>query len=121
MLFPLAGLDQAQAEKLDQLNNARRRLSHARNHIAREYLDGRITRDEAIDMMQKYGLQSRERAEQGVRFIETYRGYVINYNLGLDLVEAYVAANVTEDKDAWGVFQYLLSTPLAASDLAVAE
>lgn len=121
VLFPLAGFDQAQAEKLDRLNEARRRLSHARNHVAREYLDGRISRDEAIDLMAKYRLESRERAEQSVRFVETYRGYVINYNLGRDLVKAYVAANVTDDKDAWAVFQHLLSTPLAASDLAVQE
>ena len=121
VLFPLAGFDQAQAEKLDRLNKARRLLSHARNHVARDYLDGRITRDEAIGMMQKYRLESRERAEQSVRFVETYRGYVINYNLGLDLVEAYVAANVSDDKDSWEVFRYLLSTPLAASDLAAQQ
>lgn len=121
VLFPLAGLDPAKADTLDRLNEARRRLSHARNHVAREYLDGRITRDEAIGMMQKYGLQSRERAEQGVRFIETYRGYVINYNFGLDLVSAYVEAKVTDDRDAWDVFRVLLSTPLAASDLAVTD
>lgn len=119
VLFPLAGLDPAQADTLERLNEARRRLSHARNHVAREYLDGRITRDEAIDLMEKYGLQSRERAEQGVRFIETYRGYVINYNLGLDLVGAYIASQVNDDADAWEVFRRLLSTPLAASDLAV--
>lgn len=121
VLFPLAGFDQAQAEKLDRLNQARRLLSHARNHVAREYLDGRITRDEAISLMEKYRLESRERAEQSVRFVETYRGYVINYNLGRDLVEAYVAANVTDEKDAWEVFRHLLSTPLAASDLAAQQ
>ena len=72
-------------------------------------------------MLMKYGLQSRERAEQGVAFIETYRGYVVNYNLGRDLVEAYVAANVSEERDAWEVFRRLLSTPLSASDLAAAQ
>ena len=121
VLFPLAGLDQSQAEKLEKLNKAQRRLSHARNHTAREYLDGRISSGQAVDMLMKYGLQSRERAEQGVAFIETYRGYVVNYNLGRDLVEAYVAANVSEERDAWEVFRRLLSTPLSASDLAAAQ
>ena len=121
VLFPLAGLDPAKADALDRLNDARRRLSHARNHVAREYLDGHISRDEAIGLMETYGLQSRERAEQGVRFIETYRGYVINYNLGRDLVSAYVAAQATGDDDAWEVFRRLLSTPLSASDLAAAS
>jgi len=121
VLFPLAGLDPAKAATLDKLNTARRRLSHARNYVARDYLDGRITREEAIDLMTRYGLQSRERAEQGVRFIETYRGYVINYNLGRDLVGAYVDARVRGGDDPWAVFQFLLSTPLAASDLASSQ
>ena len=32
----------------------------------------------------------RPRAEQRVKFIDQYRSYVINYNLGKDLVRAYV-------------------------------
>ena len=120
-LFPLAGLDQADAQTLDRLNKIRRRLSHARNHIAREYLDGRITRDEAVEMLMTYNLQSRERAGQGVRFIETYRGYVLNYNLGRDLVAAYVKRGADDNNDEWAVFERLLSTPLAASDLAAGQ
>jgi len=121
VLFPLAGLDPAKAETLERLNKARRKLSHARNHIAREYLDGRMTRDEAIEMLMKYGLQSRERAEQGVRFIETYRGYVINYNLGRDLVEDYIRRHAVGRQTTWGAFRTLLTTPLAASDIAAAK
>ncbi len=117
VLYPLAGLDPSNAEKLAGVNKARRKLSHARNHIAREYLDGRIGRETAIDMLEKYGLHSRERAEQSVRFIETYRGYVLNYNLGQDLVKAYVEA---AGDDPWTAFERLLTTPLSASDLAAA-
>ena len=117
-LFPLAGLNPADADKLDQLNQLRRKLSHARNHIAREYLDGRISRDDAIEMLMKYRLESRERAEQGVRFIETYRGYVLNYNLGRDLVEAYVAAKTGDGQTPWDAFHELLTTPLSASDIS---
>ncbi|WP_428409664.1 hypothetical protein [Hyphococcus sp.] len=119
VLFPIAGLDPAQAATLEKLNDLRRKLSHARNHVAREYLDGRISRDEAVDMLVKYGLQSRDRAEQGVRFIETYRGYVLNYNLGRDLVDAYVARQASlNGGDRWAAFETLLTTPLSASDIA---
>ncbi len=117
VLFPLAGLDSAQADTLAQLNEARRKLSHARNHIARLYLDGEIDRDEAVRMLMEFGLQSRERAEQGVDFIETYRGYVINYNLGLDLVTDYIERKSAESGDHWAAFETLLKTPLAASDI----
>ena len=121
VLFPLAGLDPAEADRLEQLNKLRRKLSHARNHIAREYLDGRISRDEAIEMNMKYSLMSRERAEQGVRFIETYRGYVLNYNLGRDLVEDYVSRKAVGGMDRWDAFEKLLTMPLSASDIAGQE
>lgn len=117
VLFPLAGLDPSKAETLAQLNEARRKLSHARNHIARLYLDGSVDRDEAVRLLMEFGLQSRERAEQGVDFIETYRGYVINYNLGRDLVQQFVEAEVEKGVDRWDAFETLLKTPLAASDL----
>ena len=120
VLFPLAGLDPAKAETLDRLNKARRKLSHARNAVARDYLDGRIDRDTAIDLTMKYGLTSRERAEQSVRFVETYRGYVINYNLGRDLVAAYVERAVAAGGDPWDAFRILLTSPVSASDLAPA-
>ena len=117
VLFPIAGLDPEKAETLAQLNKARRKLSHARNHVARLYLDGFVDRDEAVRLLMEFGLQSRERAEQGVSFIETYRGYVINYNLGLDLVGEYIEGEMKNGSDRWDAFQTLLSTPLAASDL----
>ncbi len=120
VLFPLAGLDPAQAKTLGELNELRRTLSHARNMIARDYLDGNISRDEAIEMMMKYRLESRERAEQSVRFVETYRGYVLNYNLGRDIVAAYIEARVREEQGPWEAFETLLTTPLSASDLAAA-
>lgn len=121
VLFPLAGLDPAKAATLERLNDLRRKLSHADNYVAREYLDGRIGRDEAIDLIRKYKLDSRARAEQRVRFIETYRGYVLNYNVGRDLVAAYVERQAAlNGGDPWAAFETLLTTPLAASDIAAA-
>lgn len=121
VLFPLAGLDPAQAEKLDQLNEARRRLSHARNMVARDYLDGNIDRAVAIEQMMKYRLESRDRAEQSVRFVETYRGYVINYSLGRDLVADYVARQSSSDEEKWAAFETLLRMPHSASDLGAPD
>jgi len=118
VLFPVAGLDPAKSKTLGDLNKARRKLSHARNHIARAYLDGDIDREAAIALSMKYELHSRERAEKSIDFIETYRGYVINYNLGRDLVGAYVEAKAGDDGDKWSAFEALLRTPAAASDLA---
>lgn len=117
VLFPLAGLDPAKAATLERLNDLRRKLSHARNHTAREYLDGRIDRDEAIRQLVAYGLQSEARAEQGLRFIDTYRGYVLNYNIGRDLAAGFVETRAEAGADRWDAFRTLLTTPLSASDL----
>ncbi len=121
VLFPLAGLDPADADKLEALNDARAKLSHARNHIARAYLDGQVDREEAIRMLMEFGLSSRERAEQGLSFIETYRGYVLNYNIGRDLVAGYVDRKAAKGMDRWEAFRTLLTTPMAASDIKAAK
>lgn len=121
VLFPLAGLDSEKAETLAALNTARRKLSHARNHIARLYLDGAIDRGEAVRMLMEFGLQSEQRAEQGVDFIDTYRGYVINYNIGRDIVEGYISRRSAAGEGQWDAFETLLTTPLAASDIKAAE
>ena len=63
-------------------------------------------------------MRSRARAEQSVRFIEQYRGYVINYTLGYDLARAYVERNAANDAPSrWAAYEVLLSTPLTASAL----
>jgi hypothetical protein len=117
-LFPLAGLDPAKAAKLDQLNLARRKLAHARNFIARDYLDGKIDRDAALALTLKYGLESRERSEKSLDFIDTYRSYVINYNLGRDRVAAFIAEETASGVDPWVAFEGLLKSPDAAGDLS---
>jgi hypothetical protein len=54
-----------------------------------------------------------------VRFIDQYRSYVINYNLGRDMVAGYVEAERrATPAQRWQVFQRLLSSPLLPSDLA---
>ena len=65
-------------------------------------------------------LMSRERARQRVRFFDRYRSYVINYNLGQDLVEAFVnGQGGTEAHPArrWDVFAALLRRPRLPSEL----
>ena len=120
VLFPLAGLNPADADKLAALAAAQRKLSHAGNAVARDYLNGVISGDQAIDRLMKYQLSSRARAEQRVKFIETYRSYVINYNIGRDLVESYIERERAKGVDPWSAFEALLKSPDALSMLAPA-
>jgi hypothetical protein len=62
----------------------------------------------------------RPRAEQRVKFIDQYRSYVINYNLGKDLVRAYVdkrAGRTASARVRWREFAALLSSPRLPSGL----
>ncbi len=117
VLYPMAGLDPSQADKLAELGRLTGKLTHATNEISRQYLDGQITREEAIPLIQKYYLASAEKSEQRVRFIETYRGYVINYNMGKDLVREYIAASGDAPDAHWKAFQNILTQPMTASDI----
>ena len=97
------------------------RLSYAGNEAARRYLDGEIDRDGAVAWLEKYAMYTQPRAEQRVKFIEQYRSYVINYNLGKDLVRAYVERKIGPRQDAararWREFTALLSSPRLPSGL----
>lgn len=117
VLFPMAGLDPSQAAKLEKLNGLIGKLSHATNEISRQYLDGHLTREQAVPLIQKYYLASYEKSEQRLRFVETYRGYVINYNIGQDLAKAYVEAAGDTPSERWPAFKEMLTEPLTASDI----
>ena len=104
------------AQKYTNVQKALGGLRYARIEGARRYVDGKITREEAIKWNERYSLVSRQRAEQMVKFVETYGGYVINYTLGSDLTKAYVDRHGgTDHKARWKVYTRLLSEPFTAS------
>lgn len=117
VLFPLAGLDPAEADRFYALGSLLEQLNFAGNEAARDYLDGRITRDEAVAWLVDYALSSRERAEQRVRFFDTYRSYVINYNHGEALVRDFVERGDADAATRWARFEKLLSSPMSPRDL----
>ena len=117
-LFPLAGIDPSRAEKYYRVEELVKKTSYAGNEAARRYLNGEINADQAVEWLTKFGLYSPERARQRVRFIDQYRSYVINYNLGKDLVRNYVERRSHGDAEArWDVFAELLSSPRLPSGL----
>jgi hypothetical protein len=120
MLFPLAGLAADKADEYYRVQGLVRELSYAGNEAARRYLNGEIDASAAADWLQQYALMAPAVAQQRVKFFDTYRSYVINYNLGQDLVQAYVerAAGPNASADArWTVFGALLSSPRLPSAL----
>ena len=121
VLFPLAGLDPSRAAPYQEVQRLAARLAYAGNEAARQYLDGRTTAAGVVTWLERYALMSRERAEQRVRFFDRYRSYVINYNLGEDLVEHFVDARggvASAPERRWEVFLDLLRRPRLPSELA---
>ena len=117
-LFPLAGLDPALAEPNAAVRDVLLRLNFARNEVARRYLDGELDAAAAATAMQRYWLIPPDEAAKNVRFIDTYRSYVINYNLGRELVSGWVGRRGGDDAGArWLAFRSLLSTPHLPSEL----
>tara|TARA_R110002167_G_scaffold68996_3_gene194682 strand:- start:617 stop:1933 length:1317 start_codon:yes stop_codon:yes gene_type:complete len=117
VLFPIAGLDPATAETLEQLNKLTAQLSHAITATAQLYLNAEISREQAIEQRRKYSLVSQQRAEQSVRFIEQYRAYVLNYNLGKDIVSAYISKQSKDEAGKWQAFERMLTELSTASDM----
>jgi hypothetical protein len=119
-LFPIAGLDPARADEYHQVRDLVQELDYVRNEAARRYLDGKFDRQQTVDWLERYALISPPRAERNVQFIEKYRSYVINYNLGKDLVRHYVETNAgagSSVEQNWQIFERLLASPTIPSDL----
>ena len=117
VLYPLAGLDPETAPAFDALRSATAELDGALLKISQMQLDGEINRDEAITLVQKYRLASRDVAAQSLEFDRKYRSYVINYSVGEALVRGYVDRHGHDADSRWAAYIHILSTPTLPSDL----
>ena len=121
MLYPLAGLSTGRAAEYLALQEALQLLSGARFTIARDFLEGRISRAEAVELTRRYQLVSAARAEQLLSFTEQYRSYVINYGLGRDMVAAYIEAAGASPEARWAAMARILSEPTLPGDLQLPQ
>jgi hypothetical protein len=120
VLFPAAGLDPARASEYYEVQGLVDQLAYAGNEAARGLIDGKLSAADAAAYIEKYAMYAPERAKQRVRFIEQYRSYVINYNLGKDMVRRFIESRGgTADNPAkrWQEFEKLLSSPRLPSGL----
>lgn len=117
ILYPIAGLDPNSAEAFWKMQQMTEALSGARLTIAKMYLDGGVTRAQALELTQKYLLLSPARAEQSVKFTDHYRSYVINYGWGKDLVRAYIERGNPDTTERWRRMEKILSEPTVPADL----
>lgn len=113
-LFPLAGLDPKRSGQYYEVAAQVQQLTYSGNEAARRYLNEEINREQAAQWLERYALMAPDRAQQRVRFIDQYRSYVINYNLGQDLVRKYIEARgwtAEHPEKRWEEFRALISSP----------
>ncbi|MEQ1780910.1 MAG: hypothetical protein ABMA14_06090 [Hyphomonadaceae bacterium] len=117
VLYPLAGLDPEMAPAFDVLRRATAELDGALLKVSQMQLDGEIDRDEAITLVQKYRLASRDVAAQSLEFDRKYRAYVINYSVGEALVRGYVDRHGHDAASRWAAYVHIISEPTLPADL----
>ena len=118
VLFPAAGLDPGMARDYYAVQALVKKLAYAGNEAARRYINKEIDAAQAAAWLLKYALTPWAHAEQRVRFFDQYRSYVINYNLGEDMVRDYIEKRAAGDAaKRWVEFGRLLSSPRLPSGL----
>jgi hypothetical protein len=118
VLFPVAGIDASRADEYYAVLDLMKQLDYATNEAARRLINGEIDEKAAVQWLQKYAVMDPARAEKRVKFIQRYRSYVINYNLGEDLVRRYIEKRSGNDPEKrWSEFAKLLSSPRLPSGL----
>ena len=121
VLFPAAGLDGATAAEYYEVQALVDQLAYAGNEAARRYLNGQMDAAAAASWLERYALMPSDRAKQRVRFFDQYRSYVINYNLGKDMMRRFIESRggaADQPQKRWEEFERLLSSPRFPSGLA---
>jgi hypothetical protein len=118
VLFPAAGIDPTRADDYYAVQDLMKQLDYAGNEAARRLINGEIDENAAVQWLQKYAVMEPPRAQQRVKFIKRYRSYVINYNLGEDMVKHYIEKRAgTDPEKRWSEFGKLLASPRLPSGL----
>ena len=119
-LFPAAGIDASRTDEYYDVQDLMKQLDYAANEAARRLINDEIAENAAVQWLQKYAVMDPARAQQRVKFIQRYRSYVINYNLGEDMVRRYIEKRSgTDPEKRWREFGKLLSSPRLPSGLQV--
>ena len=117
VIAPLAGIETEGLEEYYRLAGLMSELRGAYYTIADGYLSGTMSREDAVEASMRYRLLSRKDAEQSLRFVDAYRTYIINYDLGEEMIEAYVERAGDDEAARWARFVETLNTPLLPEDL----
>jgi len=104
VLFPLAGLDPAEAELYSRVEREMRRLAPLRVEGARAYLDGKRDRVQSAIWLENEALVPAPWTF--LRFVDRYRTYVVTYTLGPEEVRRRIEGRTS---DPWQEYVALVT------------
>ena len=111
-LFPLAGLDRADADRHVEVERLTGDLQMVQADVTRRYLDGGLEFARAVTVLEEEALVPH--AEALVKYINEYRSYVTAYTAGKALVSSRVEACAgprPADEIRWRCFKSETLTP----------
>jgi len=120
VLFPIANLDTKNADLYYEVLDLQKKLDGSGMLAAKNYLNGDWTKEETVAWLQKFELRTKDRAEKFLSFIETYRSYVVTYDMGAILIRDFMERNDGTQENlakSWEIFNRLVSTPQTPSGL----
>ncbi len=105
-VFQMAGIDTTLAEKFIEINNIKKKMAFLSNYCGKAHLDGTMTTEEIAEVYSKYNLTSSKAALGLLSFVDIYRSYIINYNLGEQSIREYIDAdNKLTKAERWQRFE----------------
>jgi hypothetical protein len=110
-LFPLAGLDPAEAARHVRVGRLVDELHGIHADIARHYLDGRLDFPRAAAAFERDALMPS--ADATLKYLNQYRTYAATYTIGRDLLMQHIDAHSTAGDDAsrWRAYTGVVVDP----------
>lgn len=110
VLFPLAGLVPAQAERAGQIHRLMMQIGDATIPILRDYRDKVISFNTATFQLERQALVTSPAAL--LEFVDRHGAYVVGYTVARERIAAFIEQQTrASGEDAWTVLQGLLAEP----------
>jgi len=105
-VFEMAGIDTTLAVKYIEINSIRKKTKFLDNFCAKNYLDGIMSKEDLAGIYSKYNLSSIGAGLGLLSFVDIYRSYIINYNLGEQAIRNHIdPENTLSKQERWERFE----------------